>query len=787
LLKLFNKIFDSKNKILKKTTKIIDKVSKKESFYIKKTNEELKEEYNKLKNSNSNEIIELLAIIREASKRILGLRPHDSQLIGALSMFNGYIIDMKTGEGKTLTSTITAILSNFNNEKVHIITVNDYLAERDSNEMSPLYNFFDLDVGFLLENEKNYDKKRAIYKDDIVYGSNSVFAFDYLNNNIVTKREEIFQSDLIFAIIDEIDSVLIDESRTPLIISMPMEDNPEQYIEAYNIAKSLKDKEDFNINIKDNIVELNENAIKKIEKYFIEKGIENIYSPEKLYIFNLIDQSLRALHLISKDIDYMVKNDQAYIIDENTGRISEGRRFSDGLHQAIEVKENLKINPESQTIADITYQNFFKNYKKIAGMSGTALTEEVEFYKVYGLQVIQIPTNKPIQRIDKNDLIFLTQLAKEKKIIEEVKRVQKTGQPILLGTVSIEKAEYYHELFKRENIIHDVLSAKSSARESEIISKSGEKGKVTIVTNMAGRGVDIKIFPEIEELGGLYILGTERYDSRRIDNQLLGRSGRQGNKGTSQFMLSLEDSMIVNFGGIKAKNIMETLNLGNTEEPIDSKFLTKLIRKSQKTIEGIGFESRKELLEYDDVINNQRKTFYNFRKKLLEKDFTVKNRINDYRHEYIKKILFNINISPDMPSDSITIKEKENINKAFQETMNIKFNKDFLDFESQDNIKNKIVKIFDIMYTNKMKNIPDNIQKEVEKEFFLSSIDRYWLELKREIDHLKTGIHLRQYNNKEPLSEFKRESYHLFLKFKEDFNIDAVKTLDMITIDMNQE
>ncbi|WP_334096403.1 preprotein translocase subunit SecA, partial [Helicobacter typhlonius] len=556
------------------------------------------------------------AITREASKRVLGMRHFDVQLIGGMALNDGRIAEMKTGEGKTLVATLAVCLNALCGRGVHVVTVNDYLANRDAKELEPLYNFLGFEVGIITSEVRDDNERLQAYACDIVYGTNNEFGFDYLRDNMKYDLSQKVQGEHYFAIIDEVDSILIDEARTPLIISGPVNRTLEHYQLANSVAQKLKNEEDFSIDEKNRVILLNEEGIKKAESLF---KVDNLYSIENAALSHHLDQALKANYLFIKDKDYVVQNDEVVIVDEFTGRLSEGRRFSEGLHQAIEAKEKVDIKEESQTLADITFQNYFRLYEKLSGMTGTAQTEASEFLQIYNLEVVSIPTNVPVQRKDLNDLIYKSEKEKFNAVIDKIQELYKKGQPVLVGTASIEKSEILHELLKKHRIPHTVLNAKQHTKEAEIIKDAGVKGAVTIATNMAGRGVDIKINDEIRELGGLYIIGTERHESRRIDNQLRGRAGRQGDPGISQFYLSLEDSLLRIFGSDKIKGIMERLGLKEGEH-IESGLVTRSVESAQKKVENLHFESRKHLLEYDDVANEQRKAVYKLRNELLDEN-----------------------------------------------------------------------------------------------------------------------------------------------------------------------
>ncbi|MBP3223752.1 MAG: preprotein translocase subunit SecA, partial [Campylobacter sp.] len=632
-------IFGTKNnRVVKQYAKRAKEINALEKKYEALDDEALKAEFNALKEqiqkgeTTTDKILyDVFAIVREASKRVLNMRHFDVQLIGGMVLNDGAIAEMKTGEGKTLVATLPVVLNAMSGKGVHVVTVNDYLAKRDAEQMGVLYNFLGLSVGVVVGGEYNDTKRKEAYACDITYGTNNEFGFDYLRDNMKFSSEDKVQRGHHFVIVDEVDSILIDEARTPLIISGPTNRTLDGYVKANEVAKQMvqgqapddpkeKPTGDFILDEKNKSVLITEAGIAKAEKLF---GVDNLYKLENAVLSHYLDQALKANYIFKKDVNYVVRDGQIIIVDEFTGRLSEGRRFSEGLHQALEAKEGVQIQEESQTLADITFQNYFRMYEKLAGMTGTAQTEATEFSQIYKLEVVSIPTNIPVQRLDQNDLIYKTEREKFNAVIEEVKRLNKKGQPVLVGTASIEKSELLHELLVKEKIAHSVLNAKNHEKEAQIIAEAGAKGAVTIATNMAGRGVDIRINDEVRELGGLYILGTERHESRRIDNQLRGRSGRQGDPGESRFYLSLEDNLLRIFGSDKIKNIMERLGLQDGEH-IESKMVSRAVENAQKKVESLHFEARKHILEYDDVANEQRKTIYKYRNELLDKEFDLK-------------------------------------------------------------------------------------------------------------------------------------------------------------------
>lgn len=779
---LIGKILGTKNdKAIKKYKKRVEQINQLESSLENLSNEELQAKFNALKQKVKEQLEskkdiksvldsalnESFAITREASKRILNMRHFDVQLIGGMVLNEGKISEMKTGEGKTLVATLAVIL-NAMVKSVHVVTVNDYLAKRDAEEMGKLYNFLGFSVGVIINDLKNDEERLRAYQSDIVYGTNNEFGFDYLRDNMKYDLESKVQKSHFYAIIDEVDSILIDEARTPLIISGPVNRQMEHYQIADSIAKQMKNEVDFSIDEKNRVILITEEGIKKAESKF---GVENLYSIENAVLSHHLDQALKANFLFFKDKDYVIQNGEVIIVDEFTGRLSEGRRFSEGLHQALEAKEKVKIKEESQTLADITFQNYFRLYDKLAGMTGTAQTEASEFIQIYNLEVISIPTNLPIARKDLNDLIYKSEREKFNAVIKKIKELHKNGQPILVGTASIEKSEILHDLLKKEKIPHNVLNAKQHTKEAEIIKDAGLKGAVTIATNMAGRGVDIKINEEVKNLGGLYIIGTERHESRRIDNQLRGRSGRQGDPGVSQFYLSLEDSLLRIFGSDKLKGIMERLGLKEGEH-IESGLVTRSVQGAQKKVESLHFESRKHLLEYDDVANEQRKGVYKFRNELLDPNYDMKDRILENRISAIEETIIRAGFNEDnkINTEALSLIIKEEFGEDLGDISNVEV------LELNEFINKKLEQ----SYEDKMKILTSEQKNEIERLIYLQTLDESWREHLYTMDTLKTGIGLRGYNQKDPLVEYKKESYNLFLELIERIKSQAIKTLHII-------
>jgi len=775
------KVFGTANdRELKKYIKQVKNINVLEAKYEALNDEELQSEFEKLKASViSNEktlddvLSDSFAITREASKRVLGMRHFDVQLIGGIVLHNGRIAEMKTGEGKTLVATLAIVLNAMTNKGVHLVTVNDYLASRDASEMGPLYNFLGYSVGVILEDMNSSEEKRAAYEADITYGTNNEFGFDYLRDNMSYSKDQMVQRGHNFVIVDEVDSILIDEARTPLIISGPTNRNMSDYVDANRIALSLIKDEHFTVDEKDKVVLITEEGITKAEELF---SVENLYSAENASLPHSLDQALKSNYLFEKDVDYVVNDGEVVIVDEFTGRLSEGRRFSEGLHQALEAKESVEVKEETQTLADITFQNYFRMYDKLAGMTGTAETEASEFAQIYALDVVSIPTNIPVARKDLNDLIYKTEEEKFSAVIETIKKLSKTGQPILIGTASIEKSELLHSVLKQGKIAHTVLNAKNHEQEGEIIKSAGVKGAVTIATNMAGRGVDIKVNDEVKKLGGLYIVGTERHENRRIDNQLRGRSGRQGDAGTTQFYLSLEDNLLRIFGSDKIKAIMEKLGVEDGEY-IESGMVTRAVEKAQKKVENMHYEGRKQIVEYDDVANEQRKIVYKFRNQLLSKDYDVDTKINIIREEYVVHVFHKSDIFDGGAKEDFNInKLKEILKEELNFDLDVKIMKEFEYEELLSNIVNELKKL----YSTKMSVLEDTIKTEIEKEFYLKELDNAWREHLYAMDNMKTGIRLRAYNQKDPLVEYKKESFNLFQELVNDIKYNSIKMLHII-------
>ncbi len=782
---LMGKFFSTSNdRELKKYRRIVEKINKLEEKYQAMNDEELKESFNKLRKSVVEDNVSLddvmedsFAITREASVRTLDMRHFDVQLIGGIVLHEGRIAEMKTGEGKTLVATLAIVLNAMSGKGVHLVTVNDYLAKRDGQEMAPLYEFLGFSVGIILDDMHDPVIKGEAYKADITYGTNNEFGFDFLRDNMSYSADHMVQRNHNFVIVDEVDSILIDEARTPLIISGPTNMNMQDYTRANEIALQLVKDEHFTVDEKDKVILVTEEGNAKAEELF---GVENLFSPENASLSHILDQALKANYLFEKDVDYVVNDNEVIIVDEFTGRLSEGRRFSEGLHQALEAKEKVEIKEETQTLADITFQNYFRMYDKLAGMTGTAETEATEFAQIYSLDVVSIPTNIPISRKDLNDLIYKTEKEKFDAVINTIKKLSKTGQPVLIGTASIEKSEALHTVLKKEKIAHTVLNAKNHEQEGEIIKNAGSKGAVTIATNMAGRGVDIKVNDEVRALGGLYIIGTERHENRRIDNQLRGRSGRQGDAGTTQFYLSLEDNLLRIFGSDKIKSIMERLGVEDGEY-IESKMVTRAVEKAQKKVENMHYDGRKQIVEYDDVANEQRKIVYKFRNQLLDKNYDIASKIEEIRIEYIEKELSSVDIFNGGSREDFNL---EKFFKQIHENLNLEFNpQEFTSYEYEELVQaltHNIKKAYD----EKMSVVDKEVRDEVERKVYLEMLDKAWREHLYQMDIMKTGIRLRAYNQKDPLVEYKKESFSLFTELISDIKSSTIIHLQIIQFRM---
>lgn len=704
---------------------------------------------------------EAFAVVREASKRRIGQRHYDVQLIGGIVLHQGKISEMKTGEGKTLTATLPLYLNALTGKGATLVTVNDYLAKRDSEWMAQIFTSLGLTVG-CLQNHMEDSQRKEQYACDILYATNNELGFDYLRDNMKFRLEDYVQRELAYAIVDEVDSILIDEARTPLIISGASGESSQLYTICDKVVRRLEKTMDYEVDEKQRTVQLTESGNDKAEKAL---NIPNLYAVESLNILHHVNQALRAHTLFKRDVDYVVRDGQVLIVDEFTGRILPGRRYSDGLHQALEAKENVNIEKETQTLAAITLQNYFRLYKKLAGMTGTAQTESEEFYRTYNLDVVSIPTNKPMIRVDKPDLIFLTENAKYKAIVQDVKERHKKGQPVLIGTIAIEKSELISDVLTANGVPHDVLNAKHHQREAEIVEHAGEFGKVTIATNMAGRGTDIKLAPESKNAGGLYILGTERHESRRIDNQLRGRSGRQGDPGESRFYISLEDELIRIYSGGNLKKNMERFGM-KEDEIIESAFISKRIEEVQERVEKQNFDVRKHLLEYDDVLNQQRIVIYKIRRDVLEGGDNVYEIVQDMISQTVEDTVARNSIAR-----TITPEQKQAIFTELAQLSGLKpadFENAKIADKNREELEVGLITYLLEKYAAHRGRQNQEVIKNAEKWLMLETIDQAWKQHMLNLDHLKEGINLRSYSQKNPLIEYKREAFQMFQEVMQD-------------------
>lgn len=757
---------------------LVRRINEKEELYANMTDNDLRHvilryrtasQENKLdKKQEERVLVNVFAVVREAAKRLLGLRHFDVQLLGGIFLHEGYISEMQTGEGKTLVATCPAVLNAVLGNKVHIVTVNEYLSARDFQKMGPLYSFLGLSTGLIVSNMSPQQKKMS-YDCDIVYATNNELGFDYLRDNMKSEGDFI-QGSLDFAIVDEVDSVLIDEARTPLIISGQAEDNTQAYALMAKVVRNFKEDVDFTRD-KENkkLLVGTDEGIHKVEKAF---GIESLFSGEKdmIFLLNVFNQMLKACFIFDRDKDYIVKNGEVVIVDDFTGRLMEGRRYSDGLHQCIEAKEGVEMRPESTTLATITFQNYFRMYKKLSGMTGTAKTEEKEFISVYGMPVVRIPKNHPPRRVDHPDVVFHTKKAKFRAVVEKVKECYATGQPILVGTTGINTSEYISKLLSKENIPHTVLNAKQSEEEANIISRAGQKYAVTIATNMAGRGTDIVTEEGVDDLGGLFILGTEKHESRRIDNQLKGRTARQGAAGETQFYLSLEDDIFKFFGGERLMHIFEKFNVDIDDAPIESTYLTKKINKSQRKIEERNFDIRKNLLDYDDVLNEQRKVFYSEHELIKNADYDrIMMNLNNFIEEFVTKEILDVYADPNLYPEEWDL---EGLCKSAAQQYMLPdiVTVDELQGKARDEIVEFTLDRFRKVMLLKEHVLGQQYLCHLLKDALFTYMDNLWTEQITNLDALKNGIGLRSYGQKNPLYEYKTEAYDMFCEME-----DAIK------------
>ncbi|EQB86644.1 preprotein translocase subunit SecA [Clostridium punense] len=784
-MKLFDKVFGSySDREIKRIMPLVKKINNLEGEIEILTDEELRNKTQEFKDRLSkgetleNVLPEAFAVVREASKRVLGLRHYDVQLIGGIVLHQGRIAEMKTGEGKTLVATLPSYLNALTGKGVHIITVNDYLAKRDRDEMGRVHEFLGLKVGVIVHGQTQVEKQE-MYNSDITYGTNNEFGFDYLRDNMVIYKEEKVQRELNYVIVDEVDSILIDEARTPLIISGEGEKSTDFYRVADYFVKSLRE-EDYTIDEKANSVILTDEGIAKAEKYF---HLENYADPDNMDVQHHVVQGLKANYMMKNEKDYIVKEGEVIIVDEFTGRLMEGRRYSDGLHQAIEAKEGVKVEKESKTLATITFQNYFRMYNKLSGMTGTALTEESEFREIYGLDVIVIPTNKPVVRLDLADLVYKTVPGKYKAIVEDIAETYKKGQPVLVGTVSIEKSEVLSAMLKKKGIPHQVLNAKYHEKEAEIVSLAGQKGAVTIATNMAGRGTDIKLGEGVTDLGGLKIIGTERHESRRIDNQLRGRSGRQGDPGMSRFYISLEDDLMRIFGSERLASVVDRLGLTD-EDAIESKMVTGAIESAQKKVEGNNFDIRKNVVKYDDVMNMQREIIYKQRQTVLQ-GANIKDQIQDM----IKDVISDA-VSSHISGVEDTFKDE--LDKLIQYCEEIFLPKDTFTVESleklsDDEIKEALLNVATKLYSEKEADFGEEQIREIERVILLKVVDSKWMDHIDDMDHLKQGIGLRAYKQQDPAQAYQMEGSDMFNEMIYNIKQETVKYLFHVSMEKAPE
>jgi len=776
---------NSSAKEIKRMRKIVDHINELEPDYVKLSDTNLvakTDEFKRrlTKGETLDEILpEAFAVCREASKRVLGMRHFDVQLMGGICLHKGSIAEMRTGEGKTLVATLAVYLNALSGKGVHVVTVNDYLATRDSEQMGRLYNFLGLSTGLIVAN-LDYNERKAAYASDVTYGTNNEFGFDYLRDNMVSDVSQMVQRPLNYAIVDEVDSILIDEARTPLIISGPGNRSTDNYYKLAKIVPQLKKEEDYTIDEKQKTIAPTDSGIEKVEKML---GVENLYDAENIELNHLLGASLRAHAMMHRDTDYVVKDGEVVIVDEFTGRLMFGRRYSDGLHQAIEAKEGLKVERESQTLASITFQNYFRMYEKLSGMTGTAKTEEKEFNDIYGLEVIPIPPNRPLVREDLPDQIFKTKAAKYRAVVRNAVERHKLGQPILIGTTSITQSEELSDMLLRAGIPHKVLNAKHHEQEAEIVADAGQMGMVTIATNMAGRGTDITLGEGVPELGGLAILGTERHESRRIDNQLRGRAGRQGDPGSSQFFLSLEDDLMRIFGADNISGIMDKLGM-EEDEPIEHSLITKSIERAQKKVEDHNYNIRKYILEYDDVMNQQREVLYEQRRRILGNES-----LRDTIDEMIDRLVTD---SVNAYADEKLYPEEWDYEGLFKHLNQYFLTEELLsaqDMEeySRQELDERLHEIAHSEYQDRVNLLGDAMFSELERAIMLRVVDSKWMEHLDNMDMLREGIGLRAYGQKNPLVEYKFEAYDMFQRMIDAIQDETIMALYKIRAQLIQE
>lgn len=723
-------------------------------------------------------LVEAFAVVREAAWRTVQMRPFDAQIVGGLVLHEGKIAEMKTGEGKTLAATMPIYLNALPGKGTHLVTVNDYLARRDAEWMGPIYKMLGMTVGVIVHGLDD-DERRDAYHADITYGTNNEFGFDYLRDNMKFSLEDYAQREFHYAIVDEVDSILVDEARTPLIISGPSEESTDKYYRINQVIPRLRKEKDYTIDEKSRTVVLTEEGVSSVESYL---KVQNLYEPKNMELLHHVNQALKAHTLFKRDVDYVVKEGEVIIVDEFTGRVMPGRRYSDGLHQALEAKEKVKIERENQTLASITFQNYFRMYKKLAGMTGTADTEAAEFKKIYNLDVLVVPTNMPMIRTDHTDVIYKTEKEKFNATIEEIKELHQTGRPVLVGTISIEKSELLSKYLTRTGIKHHVLNAKHHEREAEIVAEAGQRGQVTISTNMAGRGTDIKLGEGVAELGGLHILGTERHESRRIDNQLRGRSGRQGDMGSSRFYLSLEDDLLRIFGAERISSIMDKIGI-EENQPIEHKMISKAIENAQKRVEGQNFDIRKHLLEYDDVMNRQRQVIYEQRKKVLRGEDLWKD-IEEMTEELVDDLIPDYIEEKQHPEEWNLKGLDDMVFKQFSLKLNLSDPERGL---NQEEIRETIISTVKDHLKKKEEDFGKPLMDHLIRMIMLQSIDTRWKDNLLGMDHLKEGIGLRGYGQKDPIREYQKEGYEMFMDMVYRIKTDTIEKLCRVQIQREEE
>jgi preprotein translocase subunit SecA len=782
---LLKKVIGSKNdRELKRLSLILREVNQWEPTIRNLSDAELraKTPYFREKLAQGSELedilVEAFAVVREAAWRTVQMRPFDAQIVGGLVLHEGKIAEMKTGEGKTLAATMPIYLNALPGKGTHLVTVNDYLARRDAEWMGPIYKMLGMTVGVIVHGLDD-DERRDAYHADITYGTNNEFGFDYLRDNMKFSLEDYAQREFHYAIVDEVDSILVDEARTPLIISGPSEESTDKYYRINQVIPRLRKEKDYTIDEKSRTVVLTEEGVSRVESYL---KVQNLYEPKNMELLHHVNQALKAHTLFKRDVDYVVKEGEVIIVDEFTGRVMPGRRYSDGLHQALEAKEKVKIERENQTLASITFQNYFRMYKKLAGMTGTADTEAAEFKKIYNLDVLVVPTNMPMIRTDHTDVIYKTEKEKFNATIEEIKELHQTGRPVLVGTISIEKSELLSKYLTRTGIKHHVLNAKHHEREAEIVAEAGQRGQVTISTNMAGRGTDIKLGEGVAELGGLHILGTERHESRRIDNQLRGRSGRQGDMGSSRFYLSLEDDLLRIFGAERISSIMDKIGI-EENQPIEHKMISKAIENAQKRVEGQNFDIRKHLLEYDDVMNRQRQVIYEQRKKVLRGEDLWKD-IEEMTEELVDDLIPDYIEEKQHPEEWNLKGLDDMVFKQFSLKLNLSDPERGL---NQEEIRETIISAVKAHLKKKEEDFGKPLMDHLIRMIMLQSIDTRWKDNLLGMDHLKEGIGLRGYGQKDPIREYQKEGYEMFMDMVYRIKTDTIEKLCRVQIQREEE